>query len=224
MRFQFNSDRHGNRHGHRHGRRGWNFEFGPEGPFGPSGPFGPDGPFGPEGPFGPGGPFGGGGGGPRGRGGKRGKRMFGQGELRVIVLRLLGESPRHGYEIIKAIGEMTEGRYEPSPGTIYPLLSMLLDEGLIEEAESEDARKPYRLTQAGEEALAELGETVEHLEQRLTRQAEERQRNQAPDVMRAVGNLVQVISNKFRHTRIDVNSREELVDLIDELARRIEKL
>ena len=92
--------------------------FGPDGLFGPRGPFGAEGPFGPDGPFGPGGPFGGGDGEDWNRrvksgwdrqySGRRRGRMFAQGELRLLLLYLIAEEPRHGYELIKAIEDMTE--------------------------------------------------------------------------------------------------------------------
>ena len=102
-------------HGRRKGRRGfpiaammasgnwgnWNSDFG--------------------GTFGSGSQFGGG-----GRGRRRKQRVFGSGELRLALLMLIGDEARHGYELIKAIGAMTGGNYEPSPGAVYPTLQMLL--------------------------------------------------------------------------------------------------
>lgn len=128
------------------GRRGgW---FGAEGPFGPGGPFGADGPFGPEGPFGPGGPFGpapfGGPGRSRGRRGGRARR----GDVRNAALLLLAEGPRNGYQLIQELGERSGGAWKPSPGAVYPALSQLEDEGLIEACEHE-GRKAFRLTDAG---------------------------------------------------------------------------
>ena len=61
-------------------------------------------------------------------------RMFGAGELRLVLLKLIADEPRHGYELMKALEDMTGGAYSPSPGTIYPTLSLLSDEGAIEES------------------------------------------------------------------------------------------
>ena len=71
------------------------------------------------------------GGGGRGR---RGKRMFEGGELRLVLLKLIADQSRHGYDLIRAIEEATHGAYAPSPGVVYPTLTMLQDMGLIEEA------------------------------------------------------------------------------------------
>ena len=80
-----------------------------------------------------GGPFGGGpfGGGPfaRGFGAGRGERLFDSGELRLVILQLLSEKPSYGYELIKAIEERLSGGYAPSPGVIYPTLTLLEEEG-----------------------------------------------------------------------------------------------
>ncbi len=75
---------------------------------------------------------GGGRGGPGGRGGGRGRRrMFGSGELRLVLLKLIADEPRHGYDLIRAIEALTGGDYAPSPGVVYPTLTMLADMGLI---------------------------------------------------------------------------------------------
>jgi DNA-binding PadR family transcriptional regulator len=118
---------------------------------------GPPGP-----PFGPG--FGPGFGGPGGRpfpgprGGRRGRRTS-RGDIRLAVLALVAEQPRHGYEIIQEIAERTGGAWRPSPGSVYPTLSQLEDEGLVR-VESAEGRRVVHLTESGtayvEEHRAEL--------------------------------------------------------------------
>jgi DNA-binding PadR family transcriptional regulator len=124
---RFNQEAH-----HTHGHRMRGFGFGPGFPFGPGGPD-----FGPGAPWGPGGPRG------RGRGG-RGARL----NVRTAVLALLLERPMHGYEMIQELDARTNGIWRPSPGSVYPTLQLLEDEGLIE-AEAEGGRKSYHLTDAG---------------------------------------------------------------------------
>ena len=103
--------------------------------------FPPGFPFGGPGPdFGPGGRFGHG---PRGRRGGRGRL-----NVRQAVLALLLERPMHGYEIIQELDSRTNGIWRPSPGSVYPTLQLLEDEGLIE-AVAEAGRKSFRLTDAG---------------------------------------------------------------------------
>lgn len=177
--------------------------------------------FGQDGPFGPGGPFGMGG--QRGGRGRR-RRMFGSGELRLVLLKLIADEPRHGYELIKAIGEMTGGSYEPSPGTIYPTLSLLEDEGMIAEAAGDDARKAYEATAAGRAELEQRAEEADALIARLTARAEERKPYATPEMFRAVGNLATVLKNRARSGTLDEATVREIVDLVDELAKKVERL
>jgi len=123
----------GFRHAMREGRHGRGFDghhAGPRGRFGhgegPRGGWSEDGPG-------------------FGRGGGR-RRMFDGGELRLVLLKLIAEKPRHGYDLIRAIEERTGGAYAPSPGIVYPTLTMLSDMGLIEEQTAEGARKLFAIT------------------------------------------------------------------------------
>jgi len=112
--------------------RGFEFGFDPRGGFG----------FG----FGPG-PRG------RGRGGRgRGKR----GDVRAAILKLLAERPMHGYEMIQEIAERSQNLWRPSPGSVYPTLQLLVDEGLIAATESEGSKKLFELTAVGRAAAEKI--------------------------------------------------------------------
>ncbi|KPP86657.1 PadR family transcriptional regulator [Erythrobacter sp. HL-111] len=163
------------------------------------------------------------GGGPRG-GRRRRQRMFGQGELRLALLALLAEQPRHGYELIKAIEEMTGGTYAPSPGAVYPTLQLLADEGRIAEAEADGPKKPFEATEEGRAELEERKSEVDALMERLDEQGSRAEKARSPDLMRALGNLATVLANKARGGRLDKAAMEEIVDIIDEVAKRIERL
>jgi len=84
-----------------------------------------------------------------------GGRMFDQGDLKFVILRLLEEKPRHGYEIIKEVGERFGGTYSPSPGTVYPTLTMLEDLGYARARPEENGKKIYEITDEGRAHLAE---------------------------------------------------------------------
>ena len=128
----------------RRGRRGGPFGR-PGGPgFGPGG-FGPGG-FGPG--FGPGGP----------RAGHRGRRA--RGDVRTAVLALLAEEPMHGYQIIQEIGERSGGSWRPSPGSVYPTVSQLADEGLVR-TEKAEGRSVIHLTDAGRAYVDEHREELD---------------------------------------------------------------
>ncbi|WP_326724483.1 MULTISPECIES: PadR family transcriptional regulator [unclassified Streptomyces] len=129
--------------GHR-GRGGFEGRRGAFGPFGPGGPGGPG--FGGPG-FGPG-PWGGRG----GRGGPRGRAR--RGDVRASILALLKDRPMHGYEMIQEIAERSGGAWKPSPGSVYPTLQLLEDEGLITSA-AEGGKKLFSLTEAGRSAADE---------------------------------------------------------------------
>ena len=207
--------------------------LGPDGPFGKSGPFGPGGPFGKDGMFGPGGLFA-----KSGRGDKRQqhrrrghgddaprrRRLFGPGELRLVLLAMLAEEPRHGYELIKALEDMTAGSYSPSPGTIYPTLQMLADEGLIAEKDSEDAKKLFQATKAGLAELEDRKDELEELWERLGRKRERARPSGSAELFRAMSNLGSVLKNKASSGGLKDMDKDKVVDLIDELARKIERL
>ncbi|MGW4734566.1 PadR family transcriptional regulator [Streptomyces shenzhenensis] len=137
---------HGFERGHRqdgpsqHGRGGFEGRRAAFGPFGPGGHgFGGPG-------FGPG-PWG-----PRGRGGPRGRAR--RGDVRASILALLKDRPMHGYEMIQEIAERSGGAWKPSPGSVYPTLQLLEDEGLITSA-SEGGKKLFSLTESGRAAADE---------------------------------------------------------------------
>jgi DNA-binding PadR family transcriptional regulator len=127
-------------------------------------------PWGAGGPWGPGGPWGGGrpgGSGRRGRGpgwpfepdAGRGRGRAGRGDVRLAILALLKEGPRHGYQLIADIGERSGGAWNPSPGSIYPALSALQDEGLIDD-EKIAGKKVFSLTESGRGYVAERADDL----------------------------------------------------------------
>jgi DNA-binding PadR family transcriptional regulator len=178
--------------------------------------------------FGPGGNFhfefgeGPGGWSGRGRGGRR--RMFGSGELRLVLLKLIADEPRHGYDLIRAIEELTHGDYAPSPGVVYPTLSLLADEGLVEEQPGEGARKRFAVTEAGRAHLAENGEEVARLFERLEETGSSRRRTSRPEIGRAVGNLMAALRNRAAHEGWNEELLDEVTDILDDAAKRIERL
>lgn len=92
--------------------------------------------------------------------------VFGHGRLRLYLLKLLGEAPRHGYEVIRLLEERFQGRYAPSAGTVYPRLAKLEAEGLVTHAE-EGGRKVYSLTEQGLRELRARGEELTALEREI---------------------------------------------------------
>src|SRR5712691_1530926 len=93
-------------------------------------------------------------------GGRRHGRVFDHGDLRFVILQLIAESPRHGYEIIKAIEDKLGGAYSPSPGVVYPTLTLLEELGYATLSASEGSKKLYSITQEGVAYLDSNRETV----------------------------------------------------------------
>jgi DNA-binding PadR family transcriptional regulator len=169
--------------------------------------------------------FGGGrrGGGGRGERGER-RRMFDGGELRLVLLKLIADEPRHGYDLIRHIEELTGGSYAPSPGVIYPTLTMLDDMGQIEAQQSDGAKKLFAITDAGRAELDANSEIVEAALARLSAVGEETQRTDPASVRRAMGNLKAVLMNRLGDRDLDNATMHDIVALIDEAAQKIERL
>ena len=113
-------------------------------------------------------------GGPRGARGRphwrgRAGRLFEQGDLKYVILRLLEDKPRHGYEIIKELESRFGGSYAPSPGTVYPTLTMLEDLGFARVVPEEGGKKIYEITDDGRKHLAEHSTTVDDIFERIAR-------------------------------------------------------
>src|SRR5215831_18041163 len=95
-----------------------------------------------------------------GRGCGGGERFFGRGDLKYVILELLKEQPRHGYDIIRALEERARGMYRPSPGSVYPTLQMLEDLGYVTSTQQE-GKKVYSITDEGRRYLTEQQSTID---------------------------------------------------------------
>ncbi len=170
-------------------------------------------------------PFGRGfrGGAERGERGSRGGRMFDQGDLRWVVLQLVAEQPRHGYEIIKEIEDRMGGGYSPSPGVIYPTLTLLEELGLLTVAASEGGRKLHSITKEGLAQLEAHKATVEDLFQRMHK-VRERSAGAAPaPVTRAIENLRTALRLKLEQGPLDETQARAVAEALDSAALSIER-
>lgn len=167
--------------------------------------------------------FGSGGRDGQGRGSARGRRMFDGGELRLVLLKLIADEPRHGYDLIRSIEELTGGAYAPSPGVIYPTLTLLDDMGLVETRQADGTKKLFAATATGTAHLAEHAELVDALLARLAEAGAERARTDSAAVRRAMGNLREVLIHKLRGAEIAAETLDAIVATIDDAARKIER-
>ncbi|HZZ87138.1 MAG TPA: PadR family transcriptional regulator [Caulobacteraceae bacterium] len=149
-------------------------------------------------------------------------RIFDQGDLRFVILKLISEAPRHGYELIKAIEERVAGAYSPSPGVIYPTLTLLEELGYVTVESAEGTKKLYRITDAGEAELADKKTVVDAIFARMA-ELNERFEGPSPRIFRAMQNLGAAISTRMRGGPVDAEQLDALIAAIDEAARKVEK-
>lgn len=154
-----------------------------------------------------------------GRGG--GGRFFDHGELRYVVLALIGEQPRHGYDLIRAIEERTGGAYSPSPGVIYPTLQLLEDLGHARQMKGTGERNSYEITPEGRAFLEEHDSRIKDILARIE-QAGRLQRSASPTIMAAMDSLKSALRSGAE-TWTEADAREIAV-AIETAADRIRKL
>lgn len=159
------------------------------------------------------------------RHGRRGRgRMFAGGELRLLLLGLVAEADRHGYELIREIEQLAGGAYAPSPGVVYPTLSLLVDEGMIAEAPGEGTRKAFTVTDAGRAEIESRRAELDAILARLRTFGEKRERTDSPPVRRAVANLMTVLGQRAMAGGLDGDAAHQVADILDDAAKRIERL
>lgn len=151
--------------------------------------------------------------------------VFRHGRLRLYLLRLLDEEPRHGYEVIRQLRDQFMGVYAPSPGTIYPRLARLEEEGLVTHDEV-DGRKVYRITEAGREELRSRSDELDELEEELHASVTDIVREVKEDVRETVRNLREELTwtarEMRRQEREDVREESQQVrEELREQARRV---
>lgn len=163
-----------------------------------------------------------------GGGGGGGARIFGHGGLRLVLLRLIADKPRHGYELIKAIEEQLGGSYSPSPGVIYPTLTLLEELGHVT-VSADGGRKLHTATDAGRAHLQERQGDVEALLDRIAQGAAQRGASAAraarpAPIERAVHNLRHALHLRLAGEPLQTEQIHAIADALDAAARQIERL
>lgn len=157
------------------------------------------------------------------RRGSGGGKLFNQGDLRLIVLRLIAEKPRHGYEIIKAIEDSSMGVYRPSAGAIYPILSYLQDMGYVTVTSSSDGRKIHEITEDGKSFLKSSAPLMETIDSRMNGLRKFREDDQTPQIRRAMDNLKTVLRMRLSNDPMGQEEVHKIVDAIDAASKAIER-
>lgn len=165
----------------------------------------------------------GGGRGPRGGGG----RIFGHGGLRFVLLQLIADKPSHGYELIKSIEDRLGGAYSPSPGTVYPTLTLMEELGYltVEEADA-GGRKRYRITDTGQAFLAENRATADAMLARMNGGVDGAgpRAGRPPQVMRAIENLKLAMRMRLAREALTPAQANAFAAVLDHAAQQLEQI
>ena len=165
------------------------------------------------------------GGGRRGRGGPfRGGRMFEQGDLKYVILQLLDEKPRHGYEIIKALEERFGGMYSPSAGTVYPTLTLLEDLGYARVNVEEGGKKIYSITDEGRAYLSTNRSAVDDIFDRIGELGSAFLSDAMMDINRAFKDVGQATYRGTPRIFKDKEAVAKIKDVLSRAAKEIEEI
>jgi DNA-binding PadR family transcriptional regulator len=151
------------------------------------------------------------------------RRFFAHGDLRLVILRLIADKPSHGYEIIKEIEERVAGAYSPSPGVIYPTLTLLEELGYVAVSPGEGARKLHEITEAGRAFLAANGPAVEALFARMEAASAARGGGPAPQIVRAMENLKLALRLRLGRGPLNEDQITALTTALDTAAVTVER-
>jgi DNA-binding PadR family transcriptional regulator len=147
--------------------------------------------------------------------------MFDQGDLRLILLKLISEKPSHGYELIKAIEDRLDGAYSPSPGVVYPTLTFLEEAGFATVSPEAGGKKLYAITTEGEAELASHKPAVDQLFARMS-EARARTAGASPQIGRAVENLFTALRYKSGSGSLSEAEVKAIAAILDRAALSIE--
>ncbi len=154
------------------------------------------------------------------RGGRR--RAFEQGDLRLVILNLIAEEPRHGYDVIKAIEENFGGTYSPSPGVVYPTLTLLEDQGFAT-VTPEGAKKLYAVTEEGRAFLEANKASVDALSDRMDRARRTFGGGLAPEIRRALENFRTAFELRLERESMTPDAITAIAKAIDDAAAAVER-
>jgi DNA-binding PadR family transcriptional regulator len=150
-------------------------------------------------------------------------RFFDHGDLRLVILQLIAEKPRHGYEIIKAIEEKVGGAYSPSPGVIYPTLTMLEELGYVTVTAGDGGKKLQSITEEGRAFLAANKAAVDGLLARMSEAGERHGGGPAPQILRAFENLKMALRLRLAQGPLDEAQIAAIAGAVDAAAVAVER-
>ena len=152
------------------------------------------------------------------------RRFFEAGEVRIALLSLLKDGPKHGYELMKDLEARSGGLYKASAGTVYPNLQLLEDEGLIRVEPTDDGKRVYAITDAGRAELAKHGDATERIWSRASAWGDWGDAMSA-GAMEVWGPVMRVMRTSFRKASAgDQTKIEKLRTVLNKTADEVEKL
>ena len=157
-----------------------------------------------------------------GRHGRRG-RVFGQGDLRFALLKLIADKPSHGYELIKEIEDRLGGAYSPSPGVVYPTLTHLEELGYIRPVEADGSRKAYEITDEGKKILTENKAIVEEIFRRVDAMAERASAVPPHQIVRAMENLRLALRLRLERGKLTDEQIADVAAALDAAAQTLDR-
>ena len=150
-------------------------------------------------------------------------RVFDRGDLKYVILRLLSRKPMHGYEVMRALEEESGGCYSASPGSVYPTLQMLEDQGYVV-CEEKEGKKVYTITEEGREFLKENGDVVDDILDRVSDFTDRFFRTEMRDLTRSFRRLAQMTFERGVRWAETPEELQKMIDILDRAAREIEDI
>lgn len=154
---------------------------------------------------------------------KRREKMLDASDIRLLILHFIASGSTHGYELIKAIESLSKGEYSPSPGIIYPNLSLLEEMNCIVARDPLAARKAFSLTAKGEDVVERESAVLTAIIERLSSMAVLVNNRRIPEVERAIHNFKSALNGRLSHASLSQQTLYDIIDALDDAAKKIER-
>lgn len=154
---------------------------------------------------------------------KRREKMLDASDIRLLIMHFISQGAAHGYELIKSIEELSKGEYSPSPGIIYPNLTLLEEMDCIQAINPQAARKAFRLAAGGERLLHEQQTSLKAIIARLSSMAVLVNNRSLPEMERAIHNMKMALNTRLSQPELAQQTLYDIIDALDEAAKKIER-
>ncbi len=152
---------------------------------------------------------------------KRREKRLDAGDIRLLILHFIAQGAAHGYELIKSIEDLSKGEYSPSPGIIYPNLTLLEETECIVVADPQAVRKAFRVTAVGQRQLDENQHALAEIIRRLTSMAVLVNNRTIPEIENALYRFRMVLNTRLSEQALSGETLQAIVDALEEAAEKI---